>query len=151
MLNERQIGSASIGQSGEASEVMGLDLETRSGGWRQRIFCRSLLGILLLVAAPRWRAEEVGSGEGVPREPHLISMFPIGGRSGTAIELELQGQTLEGAYAIWSSNQGIRGRIREAEQFEVRLSPTNVEEVGVLQKRWRLQCEVEIGSGVSEG
>src|SRR5690348_12951013 len=52
----------------------------------------ALLVILLVVGS---------SGPQAQAAPKLVSLFPLGGQRGTAVEVEIQGAGLEGTYAVW--------------------------------------------------
>ncbi len=57
-----------------------------------------------LFLAAGWSMQEAaGQGAAKPRsEPQLSSAFPLGASQGARISVELRGQTLDNAYAVWS-------------------------------------------------
>lgn len=55
------------------------------------------------------RAQE----EAAPTEPKLLSVYPLGARAGSTLEVEVQGYLLEGARAVWFEQGQLQGRIRE--------------------------------------
>jgi hypothetical protein len=48
-------------------------------------------------------------------EPQLSSVFPLGASQGARISVELRGQNLDNAYAVWSDCAAIRGEIKSIE------------------------------------
>ncbi len=66
------------------------------------------------------RLEAQSAGDEVPPEPMLISVFPPGAQQGSRIELELRGESLDGAYSIVFGSAGLEARVGEVEQIEKR-------------------------------
>jgi len=67
-------------------------------------FC-SLLLLLIGVGVPQLGAQErVNSTNS---EPQLISIFPLGGPQGRAVEAEIRGTSLKGVYAAWFDAAGL--------------------------------------------
>ena len=52
-------------------------------------------------------------------EPELISVFPLGGQSGTAFEVEVRGRALEGAYGVSFECDDLSASVREAERVQL--------------------------------
>ena len=55
----------------------------------------------------------------VPTEPEIMSVFPMGGKPGTAVTAQVRGQVLEGTYAVWSSTDGLRAEVTGAEEIDL--------------------------------
>ena len=51
-------------------------------------------------------------------EPEAFSVFPIGGQQGTALEAEIRGRGLGGAYAVRFEGEGLEARIKRVEAIE---------------------------------
>jgi hypothetical protein len=64
-----------------------------------------------------WSVEKAAAQAAVkPRpEPQLSSVFPLGASQGAHISVELRGQNLDNAYAVWSDCAAIRGEIKSIE------------------------------------
>lgn len=52
------------------------------------------------------------------REPGLQSVSPIGGRQGTAFEVEVRGQALEGASAAWFECDDLKATLKKVEEVK---------------------------------
>ena len=55
----------------------------------------------------------------VPSEPEIMSVFPMGGKPGTTVMAQVRGQVLEGAYAVWSSADGLRAEVTRVEEVDL--------------------------------
>lgn len=53
-----------------------------------------------------------------PAEPKLLSVFPSGGQAGSEFEIQLQGTSLEGAYAAWFDAPGLTGVVEKVAAIE---------------------------------
>lgn len=51
-------------------------------------------------------------------EPQLSSVFPLGSSQAARISVELRGQSLDNAYAVWFDCAAIRGEIKSIEQIK---------------------------------
>ena len=51
-------------------------------------------------------------------EPKLSSVFPLGGRRGTNAQVEVRGNLLAGAYAVWFDSGGLSGRVLKVEEVK---------------------------------
>ena len=49
------------------------------------------------------------------QQPQATSVFPLGGRPGTALEVKIRGQNLEGTHALWFDCQGLKGEVQKVE------------------------------------
>ncbi|MSO21804.1 MAG: hypothetical protein EXQ58_00820 [Acidobacteria bacterium] len=45
-------------------------------------------------------------------------MFPLGGQRGSVVQIEIRGKDLEGAYAVWFTNQDVRAEVRKVEEVK---------------------------------
>ena len=48
-----------------------------------------------------------------PTEPRLLSVYPLGARAGSTLEVEVQGNLLEGARAVWFEQGQLQGRVED--------------------------------------
>ena len=55
----------------------------------------------------------------VPTEPEIMSVFPMAGKPGTTVTAEVRGQVLKGAYAVWSSTDGLRAEVTGVEEIDL--------------------------------
>ena len=72
------------------------------------------LFLVTLLYPPRSVAQEE-----VPSEPEIMSVFPMGGKPGTTVTAQVRGQVLEGAYAVWSSTDGLRAEVTKVEEVDL--------------------------------
>ena len=54
-----------------------------------------------------------GPGTGAPTEPTILSVYPLGARAGSTLEVEVQGNLLEGARAVWFAQGQLQGRVED--------------------------------------
>ena len=60
--------------------------------------------------------EAAGQAPSKPRpEPQITSIFPLGAAQGARLRVELRGQNLENAYALWSDCAAVTGQITSIE------------------------------------
>ena len=107
---------------------------TDSSGWYGPAGCRQRCVLL------RWPLEDVRSRpswwpglflvtllypprsvaqDEVPSEPEIMSVFPMGGKPGTTVMAQVRGQVLEGAYAVWTSTDGLRAEVTKVEEVDL--------------------------------
>ena len=85
-----------------------------------------------------------------PVEPEIISIFPLGGRPGTALEVEIRGKTLDGTYAIWFDTKGLTAHVKGVEETEFK-------EFHRRSRTWeprpahRLRVRLEIDGSIEAG
>ena len=48
-----------------------------------------------------------------PTEPTILSVHPLGARAGSTLEVEVQGNLLEGARAVWFEQGQLQGRVQD--------------------------------------
>ena len=48
-----------------------------------------------------------------PTEPRLLSVYPLGARASSTLEVEVQGNLLEGARAVWFEQGQLQGRVED--------------------------------------
>ena len=73
---------------------------------------------LLFFVPSTGRLVAQSAGDEAPPEPSLISVFPLGGQQGSRIELEIRGESLDGAYSIIFGSAGLEARVGEVEMIE---------------------------------
>ena len=71
--------------------------------------------LLWLCILPLVAQEKVDNPAG---EPEMVSIFPMGGRQGSAFQVEVRGRNLEGTYALWSSSPHLQARVEAVEDVE---------------------------------
>ena len=54
-----------------------------------------------------------------PQSPEVLSVFPLGGRLGTQVEVRVRGVALDGAYAVWFDTPSLKGHIRKIDEIEL--------------------------------
>ena len=81
-----------------------------------RRFCTSLV-FLSLIGIDSLGAQ--ADRDKAPTEPELVSVFPLGGRQGSTEMAEIRGRGLEGAYAVWFDEAGLKAQIKEVEEIEL--------------------------------
>ncbi len=82
------------------------------------MFSPAVVTACLLLATLLYPPGSVAQDE-VPSEPEIISVFPMGGKPGTTVMAEVRGQVLEGAYAVWSSTDGLRAEVTKVEEVDL--------------------------------
>ena len=89
--------------------------------------------------------EETPSGD-----PEILSIFPQGGNPGTAIQAEVRGTNLDGAYAVWFDDDALQARVQKVEEIRLEPEKTYVREPpeGQLGNRVLLQIKVNDTAGV---
>ena len=60
-----------------------------------------------------------GPGRSSLPNPEIMSVFPMGGKPGTTVMAQVRGQVLEGAYAVWSSADGLRAEVTRVEEVDL--------------------------------
>ncbi len=73
---------------------------------------------------PLWAQEKLDKAA---TEPELVSLFPLGGMSGTTVEVEIRGERLEGAYAIWFGGEGLGAQIKKVEEIDLSIAAENTQ------------------------
>ena len=88
------------------------------------------------------------SGKAAPKEPKILSAFPLGGERGTTIEVAVRGQHMEGTYAAWFERDGVEVRflgleeIREAAPDELVVRDPQAKQTELAGHRARLQFRI---------
>ncbi len=86
-------------------------------------------------------------------EPHLLSVFPSGGKPGRTIPAEVRGNLLAGAYAVWFDTGGISGQVRSVE--ESKQEPPQTQAPADKKKKplavYQVAIEVKIPAGARVG
>src|SRR3990172_7337907 len=98
-----------------------------------------------------------GFAQAEPEEdngPMLLSVHPLMGQPGSTFKVEARGHRLEGAYALWIDNSGLKGRILGVEevknQVKQRVKPSlqGKKPVPVYRALIELQIEAATRTGV---
>ena len=84
----------------------------------QKMKTRIVILITLLVPLSLFAIQDV---EEAPADPTVTSIFPQGANSGTHVEAEVRGESLEGAHAVWFDQEGLQARVQRIE--EINLAP----------------------------
>ena len=75
----------------------------------------SLIAAIVFLAAPLFAQETEFK---TVAEPKLVSHFPIGGQRGSSFEVEVTGEALQGARAVWFEGQVITASILRLEKLQ---------------------------------
>ena len=121
-----------------------------------RLTQKSTLFILLALLPsvfPLWAQAKMDKAA---TEPELTSLFPLGGRSGTEVEVEIRGERLEGAYAIWFGGEGLRAQIKKVEEIDLPIPAENTQSSTQKKKMkqvtgHRVSLQMEIDSQARVG
>ncbi len=87
-------------------------------------------------------------------DPELLSLFPMGGRPGTTVDVQIRGTRLEGSYAVWFESEGLRAAIKTLEEVPAdekvkeNIRPYTAEEERLV---YRVSVEIEIGHSARIG
>ena len=52
-------------------------------------------------------------------DPEVTSLFPLAGSPGTTVEVEIWGKRLDGAYAVWFANAGLKADVQKLEEVDL--------------------------------
>ena len=77
------------------------------------------MGWILLFSGTFLWAQDKEAPDTAPREPELISMFPLAARSGSSVQATIRGRTLEGAYAVWLGSDDLTGHVVQVEEIDL--------------------------------
>ena len=101
----------------QGTRAVGVNVHRRDGGCRIFRFERPkimpcarswLLWLVVWAWSGLWLAAQEAEG---PLPPRVTSVFPLGGQQGTRVEAEVRGLALDGAYAAWFDDAGLRADI----------------------------------------
>ncbi len=84
-------------------------------------------------------------------EPELISVFPIGGRQGSTVQVEVRGRTLGRTYGVWFDEGTLRAQIRKIEELEWEERKDSQTLDMITQRGQRVLFEVQIDPGAKTG
>jgi hypothetical protein len=66
--------------------------------------------------------------KGVAEEPRILSVYPSAAQRGNKIKIELRGNGIAGAYALWTAGSGLTARVLRVEEVQdphpLRVSPS---------------------------
>ncbi len=77
-------------------------------------------------------------------EPELTSVFPMGARVGSAVEVEIRGKNLQGTYSVWSSSKGFKAKVEKVEEIVDELPKDEKEEEKPKEIEYRVLLRLEI-------
>jgi hypothetical protein len=110
------------------------------------------LSALLLLSTPSVFSASKAQNEG-RSDPRLLSVFPLAGRPGSTVEIEIRGDSLEGASSVWCDIPAITGKLVTVEAAHDDYKP----KVDLLAKRkkaenpYRAVVELQIGPAAGLG
>ena len=81
-------------------------------------------------------------------EPELVSLFPLGARRGSTVEVEIRGKALDGAYAAWWSTQDVQCRLVAIEEVQETDEKKKTEK---KQPEFRVVLSVAIDAAAASG
>ena len=76
-----------------------------------------MTAVLLFVSTLVWPEP---TPVGIPGEPELSSIFPLGGQRGSIVEVQIRGKNLEGANGVWLANEDLAADIKNIEELKPR-------------------------------
>ena len=120
------------------------------------IRCAPLFGSLLFLLWAVVLTPSQGFSQADPEDtaPLLLSISPLTGQPGKLLKVEARGNRLEGAYAVWTGNRGITGRILSVEEVNdlikprVRPSQQELKPIPVYRALIELQIDATTHVGV---
>jgi hypothetical protein len=85
--------------------------------------------LLVLLIIPLLPIGAFAQAEVAIVEPTLLSMFPLGGRRGTSVRVEVRGNLLEGSDSVWTDAGGLNARLVRLQEVkeEVQEKPNLLE------------------------
>ena len=115
----------------------------------ERFVSHTLPAVFLFLCAalaiPPVQAEE----KTLPSDPRALYIHPVGGQRGAVAEVQIKGQTLQGAYAVWTNSSALRGQVKRIEEIdEVGDQPYAI---GSVPLSHRVTVEVEISPDAEIG
>ncbi len=86
-------------------------------------------------------------------EPHLLSVFPSGGKPGGTVRAEVRGNLIAGAYAVWFDAGGASGQVQTVEESKAEPpeTPTTADKKKKPLAVYRVAIEVEIPAAARAG
>src|SRR5262245_34250201 len=90
----------------------------------RRVFHRAGPSLLLLLwALLLVPSQGLSQADTEDTGPLLLSISPLTARPGNLIKLEVRGNRLDGVYALWSDDSGIRGQVLNVEEVKDLIKP----------------------------
>ena len=105
-----------------------------------------IVSAILLFPGETWAADEGKTTE--PKEPKVLSVFPMGGERGTTLEVSVRGRHMEDAYAAWFECGDVEIRflglekIRESAPDELVERDPQAKQTELAGHRARLQLRI---------
>ena len=107
----------------------------------------STLWVLFLLSTPGADAESVAH----PPEPEIISVFPLAGRQGTALDAEIRGKNLQGARALWADHDGIQADITSVERMDLGDKDATGRQKKEKEEGYRISLQIKTAATVEAG
>ena len=76
----------------------------------------------------------------LPSEPEVRYVLPLGGRQDSTFQIEVEGQSLDGTYAVWTDCPALGAKVRRVEETKIYIKPKPGEEA--LQPGHRVILEI---------
>ena len=108
-------------------------------------------GAAALVAATFLAGSLRAQDSAAPTEPRLLSVYPLGARAGSTLEVEVQGNLLEGARAVWFEQGRIQGRVEDIRTVSAEESTDAEAEGGDTPVLFGARIKLEIPSTAVTG
>ena len=108
-----------------------------------------ILAVVLLLSSHPSSAQEPNE---TPAGPRIEAVFPRGGQQGTSFEVEIRGQQLQGAYALWFDCPTLRAydfRVEEVELAEPEKQGSEEEEK--KEANYRVLVQMDLGATAKVG
>ena len=86
-----------------------------------------------------------------PPEPEIISVFPLAGRQGTALDAEIRGKNLQGAHTLWADHDGIQADITGVERIDLGDKDAAGRQKKEKEKGYRVSLQIKTAATVEAG
>ena len=107
----------------------------------------SALWVLFLLSTPGADAESVAH----PPEPEIISVVPLAGQHGTALDAESRGKNLQDAHALWADHDGIQADITSVERVDLRDKDATGRQKKEKEQGYRVSLQIKTDATVEAG
>jgi len=127
---------------------------TRASAIRRLLTCDrfSILFLNVLWITALLAAEGLSQADSEETGPVLLSISPLMGQRGSTLQVEVRGNRLDAAYAVWVRNSGFKGRILGVEevkdQVQQRANPLEKPKKPELLYRAQLQLQIDATTSV---
>lgn len=86
-----------------------------------------------------------------PAEPQVVSIFPIGGQQASSFDVEIRGQSLEGAYAVWFDCEALKGEVKKIEELDLDEAKPEEPKDKIMRRGHRVLVGVRVDSSAKLG